>query len=319
VLLFDWLSLAETKARYMNHFLRQSLGLALLLVFAIPNLAAQKTIDDRINEAMEPVTTAISKVIFFDIAINEEIEVARKERDRDVFKMVVDQSAPEVVLGENKKAIKNVSFFVSGQEDGKFSLAYELIANDDTLRKQLNALLPNETIVLDDFNGATLALKGDPSEFVGQQYRVRYQSVRIPFVLIWLIIGAVFFTVFFRFINISGFKHALNVVRGKYDNPNHSGEVSHFQALTAALSGTVGIGNIAGVAVAVSIGGPGATFWMIVAGLLGMSTKFVECTLGVKYRRKNPDGSVSGGPMYYLSHGLAKKGFGKAGKVLAIF
>ena len=302
----------------MNHFLRKSLGLVLLLVFAIPNLSAQKTVDDRINEAMEPVTKVINKVVFFDIAIGEEIEVSRKESDRDVFKMVVDESAPEVVLGENKKAIKNVSFYVSGQADGKFSLAYELIANDDTLRKQLNALQPNETIVLADFNGASLTLKGDPSEFIGQQYRVRYQSVRIPFVLIWLIIGAVFFTVFFRFIGFTGFKHAIQVVRGKYDNPNHSGEVSHFQALTAALSGTVGVGNIAGVAVAVSIGGPGATFWMIVAGLLGMSSKFIECTLGVKYRRKNPDGSVSGGPMYYLSQGLANKGFGKAGKVLAV-
>jgi hypothetical protein len=198
VLLFDWLSLAETKARYMSHFLRQSFGLTLLLAFAISNLNAQKTIDDRINEAMEPVTKAISKVIFFDIAINEEIEIARKERDRDVYKMVVDQSAPEVVLGENKKAIKNVSFYVSGQDDGRFSLSYELIANDDTLRKQLDALLPNETIVLSDFNGASLTLKGDPAEFIGQQYRVRYQSVRIPFVLIWLIIGAVFFTIFFK-------------------------------------------------------------------------------------------------------------------------
>jgi AGCS family alanine or glycine:cation symporter len=142
----------------------------------------------------------------------------------------------------------------------------------------------------------------------------------IPFVLIWLVVGAVFFTFFFKFINLRGFRHALDVVRGKYDDPNHKGEVSHFQALTAALSGTVGIGNIAGVAVAVSLGGPGATFWMIVAGLLGMSSKFVECTLGVKYRKVNDDGSVSGGPMYYLSQGLAKrgKGFANLGKVLAV-
>lgn len=143
---------------------------------------------------------------------------------------------------------------------------------------------------------------------------------RIPFVLIWLIVGALFFTFFFKFINIRGFRHALDVVRGKYDNPDHKGEVSHFQALTAALSGTVGVGNIAGVALAVSIGGPGATFWMILAGIFGMSSKFVECTLGLKYRKQNPDGSVSGGPMYYLSNGLAKKGvgFGYLGKVLAI-
>ena len=132
-------------------------------------------------------------------------------------------------------------------------------------------------------------------------------GMEVPFVLIWLLAGAVFFTLFNGFINLRGFGHALDVVRGKYDNPNHKGEVSHFQALTAALSGTVGVGNIAGVAVAVSIGGPGATFWMILAGLLGMSSKFVECTLGTKYRKVNPDGSVSGGPMYYLRDGLAKQ------------
>tara|TARA_B100000427_G_scaffold311012_1_gene301276 strand:- start:1 stop:2202 length:2202 start_codon:yes stop_codon:yes gene_type:complete len=147
--------------------------------------------------------------------------------------------------------------------------------------------------------------------------------IKVPFVLIWLLLGSVLFTIYFGFVNITGFKHALDVVRGKFDDPNkkEAGEVSHFQALTAALSGTVGVGNIAGVAIAVSIGGPGATFWMIVAGLLGMSAKFVECTLGTKYRKQNDDGSVSGGPMYYLSNGLAKKGASLSviGKVLAVF
>ena len=143
-------------------------------------------------------------------------------------------------------------------------------------------------------------------------------GVEVPFVLLWLLAGAVFFTVFFRFVNVRAFRHALDVVRGKYDDPEHKGEVSHFQALTAALSGTVGVGNIAGVAVAVSLGGPGATFWMIVAGLLGMSSKFAECTLGVKYRKNNPDGSVSGGPMYYLRDGLARMGWGPLGQVLAV-
>ena len=140
----------------------------------------------------------------------------------------------------------------------------------------------------------------------------------VPFVLIWLIVGALFFTFYNRFVNIVGFRHALDVVRGKFDDPNkqEQGEVSHFQALTAALSGTVGVGNIAGVAVAISIGGPGATFWMIVAGLFGMSTKFVECTLGVKYRQQNEDGSVSGGPMYYLSRGLKAQGKGTFGAIL---
>ena len=142
----------------------------------------------------------------------------------------------------------------------------------------------------------------------------------IPFVLIWLVVGATFFTVYMGFIQFSAFRHAIDVVRGKYDDPNDAGEVSHFQALTAALSGTVGVGNIAGVAFAVAIGGPGATFWMILAGILGMASKFTECSLGVMYRNINPDGSVSGGPMYYLEKGLKEKGegWGKLGKVLAV-
>ena len=140
----------------------------------------------------------------------------------------------------------------------------------------------------------------------------------IPIVVVWLVFGALFFTMKMNFINVRAFKHAIDLVRGKYDDPNDEGEVSHFQALATALSATVGLGNIAGVAVAITVGGPGATFWMIVAGLLGMSSKFVECTLGVKYRVVNENGEVSGGPMYYLKNGLAKYGYGNIGKVLAV-
>ncbi len=143
----------------------------------------------------------------------------------------------------------------------------------------------------------------------------------MPAMVLWLIIAATFFTIYFRFINLRGFKQGLRLIRGDYSHRHDAGEVTHFQALSTALSGTVGLGNIAGVAIAISIGGPGATFWMIVAGFLGMSTKFVECTLGVKYRRENPDGSVSGGPMHYLSRGIAEHhpklaGFGKVLAVL---
>lgn len=141
----------------------------------------------------------------------------------------------------------------------------------------------------------------------------------IPIVVLWLVIGALYFTIYNKFINIRGFRHALQLVRGDYDDPDDKGEVSHFQALVTALSGTVGLGNIAGVAVAVTVGGAGATFWMILAGLLGMSTKFVECSLGVKYRNISEDGVVSGGPMYYLSKGLKAKGKGSLGAVLAMF
>ncbi|MFK7900755.1 MAG: alanine/glycine:cation symporter family protein [Cyclobacteriaceae bacterium] len=163
--------------------------------------------------------------------------------------------------------------------------------------------------------------------FVSFRYDVGGEEIKLPIVLVWLIAGAIFFTIYFKFINFKAFKLAFNIVRGKYSDPNDKGEVSHFQALTAALSGTVGLGNIAGVAVAISLGGPGATLWMIVAGFLGMSSKFVECTLGVKYRQINSKGKVYGGPMYYLAEGFSKikvsiagqeKDYSKMGKVLAV-
>lgn len=139
----------------------------------------------------------------------------------------------------------------------------------------------------------------------------------IPFVVVWLILGALIFTIYMKFINIRAFKHSIDLVRGRYDNPEHQGDLSHFQALATALSATVGLGNIAGVAIAISIGGPGATFWIIIAGLLGMSSKFVECTLGVKYRNIEKDGTVSGGPMFYLSKGFAKRNMKWLGKIMA--
>ena len=150
-------------------------------------------------------------------------------------------------------------------------------------------------------------------------YSVPIAGAQFPLIVGWLILAAIIFTFYFGFIQFRAFKHAIELVRGDYSNPNDAGEVSHFQALATALSGTVGLGNIAGVAVAVSLGGPGATFWMIVAGLFGMCSKFTECTLGVKYRNEYSDGTVSGGPMYYLSKGLAEKGLGGVGRVLAVF
>lgn len=169
------------------------------------------------------------------------------------------------------------------------------------------------------------------------------ETFQVPWVLIVLIGGALTFTIYFGFINFTGFGRAIKVVSGKYEDlekhgldhlygdltpdgdipetirdESADGEVSHFQALTAALSATVGLGNIAGVAVALSIGGPGATFWMIIAGLLGMASKFAECTLGVKYRDVDSEGTVFGGPMYYLSKGLKEMGIAGLGKVLAV-
>ncbi|KKD35453.1 alanine/glycine:cation symporter family protein [Limnoraphis robusta] len=139
-----------------------------------------------------------------------------------------------------------------------------------------------------------------------------------PFIVLWLMIGAIFFTLRMGFVNIRAFKHAIDVVTGKYDNPDDEGDVSHFQALATALSGTVGLGNIAGVAIAVQVGGPGAIFWMTLGGFFGMSSKFVECSLAQMYRRIQPDGTVAGGPMYYLSKGLGERGLRPLGNGLAI-
>ncbi|MBT8234189.1 MAG: alanine:cation symporter family protein [Saprospiraceae bacterium] len=175
-------------------------------------------------------------------------------------------------------------------------------------------------------------------------YPISIGEHKLPIVVLLLVIGATFFTVTFGFVNIRKFPLAINVVRGKYDDieqgaepvttdnlnvvdgdivdtirkEGEEGEVSHFQALATAVSGTVGLGNIAGVAVAIAVGGPGATFWMIVCGLIGMSSKFVECTLGVKYRDVDANGTVYGGPMYYLSKGLKERGFVGLGKALAV-
>ncbi len=150
-------------------------------------------------------------------------------------------------------------------------------------------------------------------------YSVPLFGTQFPLIVGWLVVAAVVFTLYFGFIQFRGFKHSIELVRGDYFDPKDAGEVTPFQALATALSGTVGLGNIAGVGVAVYLGGPGATFWMILAGLLGMASKFTECTLGVHYRNENPDGSVSGGPMYYLSKGLSEDGKATLGKFLAIF
>lgn len=150
-------------------------------------------------------------------------------------------------------------------------------------------------------------------------YSVSVLGMELPLVVVWLVIASTFFTIYLKFINVRGFRHGFDLVRGRYTRPDEAGEVSHFQALATALSGTVGLGNIAGVAIAISIGGPGAAFWMVLAGFLGMASKMAECTLGVKFRNEHDDGTVSGGPMYFLSKGVSRvTGSGALGKTLAV-
>ena len=143
-------------------------------------------------------------------------------------------------------------------------------------------------------------------------------SSNMPFIVAWLVVGAVFLTIRMSFINLRMFRHAYQILRGKFAVPGAKGEVTPFQALTTALSATVGLGNIAGVAIAIMIGGPGATFWMIVAGFLGMTSKFTEATLAQMYREVRSDGHIMGGAMEYLSRGLAEVGWAKTGKILAV-
>lgn len=219
---------------------------------------------------------------------------------------------------------RNDTIFISGvQLDGNHS-ATTLILNQ---KYESVEILNNEIIVY----GSSI-----PKEIL---YTAKYTPIQIPWVLFPLIIGALFFTFYFVFPGFRLFGIAVKTVRGDYehveempadlnvadgDNPDTiriegaEGEVTHFQALTAALSATVGLGNIAGVAVAIALGGAGATFWMILAGLIGMSSKFVECTLGVKYREVDSNGKVYGGPMYYLSKGLGEKNMAFFGKALAV-
>jgi len=174
-------------------------------------------------------------------------------------------------------------------------------------------------------DGISKSVDGFFNDYTGWFVNLIFKSVPIgdanfPIIVGWLLLAALVFTVYFGFIQFRRAGMAINIIKGKYTDPNakEEGEVSHFQALTTALSGTVGLGNIAGVGAALAIGGPGATFWMIVCGLLGMASKFCECTLGVKYRTILPSGAISGGPMYYLSQGLSEKGFGGLGKALAV-
>ena len=150
-------------------------------------------------------------------------------------------------------------------------------------------------------------------------YEVEIFDAPMPLIVLWLIGAAIFFTAYFNFLNLRGFNHAFQLLRGDYSSPNNEGELTHFQALSTAVSGTVGIGNIAGVAIVISIGGPGATFWLVIAGFLGMSTKFAECVAGVMYRKVNPDGSISGGPMYYLEAGLRQRNLSWLAKPMGLF
>ena len=258
-----------------------------------------RTISEKINDVFEPFVAGLSKILFWDpfSAIGIYDPVVYHENGTPYWLL----SGKEVHhKGGSLLSAEEITEHL--QENG--NTKYLIPANIEYYDASGNKIEVNRSQAIKKLNGNTY-------------YIIEKSKKHIPFIVVWLVFGAIFFTIRMKFINIRGFKHSLELVQGKYDNPDDEGEVSHFQALATALSGTVGLGNIAGVAIAITIGGPGATFWMIVAGLIGMSAKFVEVTLGVKYRNINKKGEVSGGPMHYLSKGLRKRNLGILGGVLA--
>jgi len=282
--------------------------------------------EERINSIFLPVVNGMSTVLFWDpfaaIGIYDPVVYADKlpvfatgfkeDGVERIFlmKWYVPDGA-EVREGQKLALIRrNTSdtLTIFSPDDGKLVRGFsegEMVFNRDNVEDMASIDTGVMARIAFDEPRPVLHPNGD------------VQTKGIPFIVVWLVAGALFFTIRMRFINFRGVKQAFMLVAGKFDDPNDKGEVSHFQALTTALSATVGLGNIAGVAVAIVIGGPGATFWMIIAGLLGMASKFTECTLGVKYRLINDRGEVSGGPMYYLSRGLEKRNLKGLGKVLA--
>ena len=270
-------------------------------------------LDEKIDLVFKPIADFVGSIIFFPIKAGSVNQNSSFEIPEELFEG-----------GKDSIIIKFSDFKINASKDVE---EVKLLSDFGRIAKDKNGEL---ILIAKKAGTVKLAFSGT--------------YVSVPLVLIILILGALFFTIYFKFVNFTLIRTAVKIVKGDYDDIDHhaadaaegdstpggdvfetiavegtEGEVSHFQALTAALSATVGLGNIAGVAVAISLGGPGATFWMILAGFLGMATKFTECTLGVKYREVTEDGTVHGGPMYYLSKGLKEKGLGGLGKVLAIF
>lgn len=301
---------------------RDSLGETLELTGKVPISSTE----ERINSVFLPMVDVLSSVLFWDpfefIGIYDPVVYADERRlytvkpEQTTLRKVIlmrlyKEEGDEVKRGDKLALIKrnvNDTLTIFAEQSGTMEwwnspgeLVYD--ADDPDMLAMPNTGVIGRIVYGE--NRPVLHPNGDP------------QKKNIPFIVVWLVLGALFFTVKMRFINFRGVKQALMLVAGKFDDPKDEGEVSHFQALTTALSATVGLGNIAGVAVAIVIGGPGATFWIIIAGLLGMASKFTECTLGLKYRRINEKGEVSGGPMYYLSQGLEKRNMKTLGKVLA--
>lgn len=286
-----------------------------------------ESITEKFNGFFVPLVDKVYRVLFFDVFSAVGLYDPVVYADQKLI------SIPDWSTEIDDKFILKKWYVAEGAHVKKGDKIAQIINKEQTVQDifapvsgTLNYLVKEGGVIYNSENKAHVIEQG-ANFLAGIEYLnpkpLKYpngtiQTKEIPIIVVWLAVGAIFFTIKLGFINIRGFRHSIDLASGKYDDPNAPGQVTHFQALTTAVSGTVGLGNIAGVAVAISLGGAGATFWMIVAGLFGMSSKFVECTLGVKYRSISEDGRVFGGPMYYLKEGLEKKGYKGLGKFLAV-
>ena len=273
-----------------------------------------KNLEKSVDKQAGRVVGFLAGIMFFEIVghadYEQDFDTALLDNDQDTEEK--KSAASDLVKGLIANEVKS-----AGADPLELDYVIQL-ASDHTLSDKDIAAL-QESLAKEFTTGRVKTFKVVTGD--GPASKVIATKTGIPIVVLWLVLGAVFFTLRMCFINFRGFKHAIMVTAGKFDNHDDDeddGQISHFQALTAALSATVGLGNIAGVAIAVSVGGPGATFWMVVAGLLGMTSKFTECTLGQKYREVRQDGKIMGGAMYYLSKGLGEMGLGCLGQFLAI-
>ncbi|TXD85490.1 amino acid carrier protein [Subsaximicrobium wynnwilliamsii] len=288
--------------------------------FTIP----AKSITEIFNSKVQPAVDVLGAVLFWDAFATlgiydpvvytsyKNIPLPRIEVSTDEEYLVKKWLAPEG--SQVKKGVEIA--LLEGNNNTAFSVyaPAEGTLEHDTKEGSLISRLPETG----SFNAPLLGIIQfqDPQPLLHPNGDVKTNN--IPFIVVWLILGSIFFTLRLKFINIRGFRHSLDLARGKYDDPDAPGTITHFQAMATAVSATVGLGNIAGVAVAISLGGAGATFWMFLAGFFGMSLKFAECTLGVKYRFIDHDGRIFGGPMNYLRYGLEKRNLKNLGKFLAV-
>ena len=250
-----------------------------------------RKLESKVEELFQNVNAGVGGVLFWDVTSPFRTPPEAPAEPTDLAAAADDVEAYQQAIRDYRAALIH-------HEDGFLEVA----PPEPTAPSTLSASLRDYAVAVVDH----------------EEVANEFGKKGLPLMVLWLLCGALFMTLRMGFINVRGFKHAIRVTRGKYDNPADEGEVSHFQALCSALSATVGLGNIAGVGIAVAVGGPGATFWMILAGFLGMSTKFVECTLGQKFRKVDAQGVVSGGPMQYLYDGFKAKNLAGLGKFLAI-